>query len=1185
MKLLSIFLLCLSSNFLLGQCDTSNLEKFNYSELDSILKVYHVKKNHDCTCYYLEYIISKAISEKNDTIHFKCIVDLGFLYYKLGQLKKAEPFIKETITIFERDASKYEYKPDRYISAVFALGRLYYNTGRYNLAIDFILSKKEKVEYISGENHSHYISMIGDLGDAYRKLGKYQDALNYYYKTSALLAKNEGESSDNYILSNLDIAKVYRLLEDFDKSEVKYLKLQDIIAETGGKTHRLYFTIKNDLASLYFYLGKFKLAEIMYLECLEIAISTKHKKSIQVISHNLASVYSNMGYLDKAEDFELRAINSFSNEEEIIDETKGIFLNELGIIYNEKGAYIKAEESYLRALKIVEKKVGQHHVLFATIEQNLADLYDKMGKISQAKVFYTSVSDKMKNIRGRKNSYALSLTNLASFYQRQQENEKAIKIIREAHQIWDTLSQKNESNYAHSINTLAILLSKNKSINDKEEAKNLFQKAAKIKKSLFGEEHKDYIQIISNLAVLLDKMGDIQEAQKYHQEVLNLIKEPTSEVALFITRVADFYLKQKKLDDAYLYCILSIKACTDSLDITFPNLFERDSTKWAWGYKINEKLQKDDYLYLKKLNFKQSSLNSINYLLRVLQRIILLNPNAQVQTQNIESLNISKVALSINRVFWKSLYTSENQGYILNESILFIESGLNAIYNLDHKEFAEDFFYLLEQNKSVLLQDHIQKETALSFGNLPDSVIWKGVHLKNSLQDIYQKKVSFSNKQKEIDLIKEENKLLLEQAEFIQSLKDKYPDYHEIKFLETTVTLDKIQLQLSDSTILLEYFLGDTSTYAIAITKTKTKVFKIPIDKKSINRQISKMLNRGINQFLVDQKNNKASTNSTHKRYVQNAFDIYNIIVAPLLKNQDTIKKIIVIPDGKLNLLPFEALLTENVKNKNINDINYNTLSYLLDKYSLSYSYSSTLWIKNQVKKFENNNGFILGVAPFYPKSWDSTLLTMRTPSYINGLQHHQITTLEYNQKEISSIADGFQGKFLLGSEATEKKFKQDAKHYAILHLAMHGVANQENPMLSGLYFFEDKDISINDNCLYGYEISSLLLNADLVFLSACETGKGRIKQAEGVMSLVRFFMYARVPSFVASLWSLDDKVGADIATQFYNNLGQEYSKDEALREAKKAYRNQAKGDKCHPAYWASLIQIGNSDVINIKKK
>jgi len=169
-------------------------------------------------------------------------------------------------------------------------------------------------------------------------------------------------------------------------------------------------------------------------------------------------------------------------------------------------------------------------------------------------------------------------------------------------------------------------------------------------------------------------------------------------------------------------------------------------------------------------------------------------------------------------------------------------------------------------------------------------------------------------------------------------------------------------------------------------------------------------------------------------------------------------------------------------------------------------------------------------------------------------------------------------------------KGKKPAKNFKYLHIATHGIINNIHPELSGLAFINDnnankkklpdtenkKDWKLEQNTdgiLYAKEIFDLDLNAELVVLSACETGIGKLEKGEGVISLTRGFLYNQMPNIVFSLWKINDKNACDLMTGFYSNILQGKSYASALRQAKLNMINNK--ETAYPANWAAFSLIG----------
>ena len=192
------------------------------------------------------------------------------------------------------------------------------------------------------------------------------------------------------------------------------------------------------------------------------------------------------------------------------------------------------------------------------------------------------------------------------------------------------------------------------------------------------------------------------------------------------------------------------------------------------------------------------------------------------------------------------------------------------------------------------------------------------------------------------------------------------------------------------------------------------------------------------------------------------------------------------------------------------------------------------------------------------------------------------LTELAYTQDEINSAATYFgQSELFTSENASEENFKLLSGKYQVLHLAMHAIVDQQNPLLSKLIFSQADTLSPEDGYLLAREIYDLNLNADLAVLSACNTGFGKHVSGEGVMSLGHAFAFAGCPSIVMSLWPAQDQATARLMNLFYDGLSNGLSKDQALRKAKIQYLATTNDLFVHPFYWANFIVQGNPEPLH----
>jgi CHAT domain-containing protein len=237
---------------------------------------------------------------------------------------------------------------------------------------------------------------------------------------------------------------------------------------------------------------------------------------------------------------------------------------------------------------------------------------------------------------------------------------------------------------------------------------------------------------------------------------------------------------------------------------------------------------------------------------------------------------------------------------------------------------------------------------------------------------------------------------------------------------------------------------------------------------------------------------------------------------------------------------------------------------------------------KNQAP---NNNSFV-GFAPVFPDIeknrkkietlFDQNLVTTRSVKRKDKV----FSSLPESEKEVTEIkklftSAGYKGDVFTFNSANEKNLKSEkVLGYDYLHLATHGFINDSRPKLSGLLFADDS-LSGEDNILYSEEIFTLNLNANLVVLSACESGLGKIKKGEGILGLARGFIYAGAKNLIVSLWQVADKSTSELMIEFYKNIlnGDNYSS--SLRNAKLKLIKE--GTFSYPLEWAPFVLIGNN--------
>ncbi len=491
------------------------------------------------------------------------------------------------------------------------------------------------------------------------------------------------------------------------------------------------------------------------------------------------------------------------------------------------------------------------------------------------------------------------------------------------------------------------------------------------------------------------------------------------------------------------------------------------------------------------------------------------------------------------------------------------------------KAYLQHAFQLIEKSKSVLLLDALQVEQARSFGNVPTALLEEENRLARALAKA-QKELFDSNatitKAKIAAIHKEILELKLASEKLQQQLEQNYPKYHELKYSTQLASLEQVQQLLDAETALIEYFVGNNNVYVFSIYKDSVWLSTMPVNLGLTNSI------RALRTALTQTKMLRTDSESSYALLANNARTIYKQYVAPALKS-NLPQKLIIIPDGGFNYVPFDVLLTEK---PDFESSIFKKLPYLVNSTICNYHYSAALLLLSEQNKPQEQATKILGFA----SSYQTDLFVNKKIKNLREADRNlraQLIPLPGAVSEVAYLESRFFGDYYTGNKSSEQQFKNkiSGQHYSVIHLAMHGIVDAQNPSYSSLAFTYSSD-TIEDDFLYAYELNSLNLDADLVVLSACETGFGKYERGEGVVSIGRGFMYAGAPSLVMTLWPINDKATSMLIKDFYEYLCQGKPKDEALRLAKLDYIRQADDIAAHPFFWASFINVGNNSPLSL---
>lgn len=994
------------------------------------------------------------------------------------------------------------------------------------------------------------------VADAYEGLGR------YYSNISSTLQTKEGTETKIHYEKALEYHRMaLRIRQKFYGNEHQKIALSYYFI---GQCYRGFSTDPQRVA-----LNPIQ-KELEYLEkALEIQL-----KTIGEIHYQTANTYQALGnyFYETQKDYH----KGFQYHKKAFEIRQELFNNnhlqiassyiDMAIYYQVMNMYDK-ELSYLeKALQIQLSILGTEHTKIARSYYLLATRYRNNGSIKKALSYYEyALAIFIKRKHKQSLEAAEVRLGLALCYRALHETEQEYQQLEQSQKIYEQILGKKHFKIG------LVLLEKGDYYLQEEKYDSslyFYKKALVINQQQLGEVHHDVAYVYDKITYVYRLKQNTDKEFEYLMLSLELKKNNpylniddnfnlssqsnsltfmnhkifrnktlAQELYNSYMNLASFYYRTEDYLKALQFIQQGLAAVCPSISNQTINIYTNPSTKDLshnihWLYALQQKATLFLQLYHNKGRKKD------------------LNAAIETYTQGISVIN------SLRTNFSSKKAQKELQKY----SIPIYEGAITALYNryvnTKDTQYLNKAFEITEYSKSFALIQGLQNTLARGNSNIPDKLLALETQLRRRLAyySNYQNRGAKNNQK--FDKIYFNTKQSYDSL--ISNLEKNYPTYYNLKYQNKVATIDQVCAQLlkDNRHLLLEYFIGDQYIFVFKISKNKKEFFQILIP-ENYETLVYNLRSSLTNYDMIGEHPQWA-----YQAFVTASYKFYKQFLAPFIQADNDYLQLTIIPDGMLNYIPFEVLIDQEPSKEEIKSRDYKNLAFILKKHPINYNYSATLWIDKLQKRTLNNNGKCLGFAP-------SIQLDVAQDS------------LPWTQKELEAIQNIFDGEYYFGAEANKTLFKETASDFSIIHLATHGIVNMENPMRSLLSFAALSDSShLDEVALYAYEIHNLSLQADLVVLSACETGFGKAIRGEGVLSLARAFIYAGAPSVVTTLWEVNDFTSAALIETFYSNLSKGMNKPMALQQAKLTFLSKTDEISGHPTYWASFITIGNSSPI-----
>lgn len=504
--------------------------------------------------------------------------------------------------------------------------------------------------------------------------------------------------------------------------------------------------------------------------------------------------------------------------------------------------------------------------------------------------------------------------------------------------------------------------------------------------------------------------------------------------------------------------------------------------------------------------------------------------SANGDTRNLEAAINTYQSVFELATYMQNSYDTDEARLLLNKKKYAIHDNpirlcVQLYRRTGDKHFLEKAFYFDEQNKASVLNENLVLLESKKAAGLPAGLLAEEKNLKLKVTALLLKAAQPAD---EATITGIQNQVRDHEIE-LNKLYEKlsaYPAYAKLNEAGVSIAPAQIQKKMNPHSMVLAYHTGEKELTCFWFKKDKWDCFVSPLNDRfftALEQHVSacRSPGAGSEQQII-------------------AKEIYKTLLQPVEPELEGVNNLVIIPDDELHQLPFESLVNANDKQLGV-------------LYSFCYNYSSNLLFRQHKQQPPEKNA-TLALAPF---ANDSTNL---------------FNALHFSAEEIGNLG----GKQLLNKEASKTNFLQWLPHYRVLHLATHASAGNSTAPQSYIAFNSGTDSA--SQYLYSEEIVNLDMDSvQLVYLSACETGYGKLVKGEGMMSLSRAFAYAGCPDIITSLWQADDAATAAITKKFYSYYYNGYPAPVALQKAKTDYLEDPAVDKRKktPFYWAHLVFVG----------
>jgi CHAT domain-containing protein/Tfp pilus assembly protein PilF len=1033
----------------------------------------------------------------------------------------------------------------------------------------------------NGDRQSEGLA-LNNLAEVYYSLGDRKKALELFSQSLSIMRELGSQFGEATTLSN--IAAIYEDFGEQDKALDYYNKALPLRRAVGDKAGEG-VTLSN-IGFLYSHTGDNRKALDYFSQALAVVRSAGNRQYEETVLNNLAGVYQDLGEMQQSIDhynqaLEIaKAIGDRSGESTI--------LNGMGNLYFTEGDTLKALDYYNKSLALT-REVGDRAKEAATLG-NLGLAYDTVGEKQKSLDYYSQSLELTRKV-GDPRKEAELLSNIGALYNSIDDNEKALEYFDQALPL--LRSAGDRSGEATTLNNIGAVLDR---IGEGQKALEYYAMSLTLIRAI-GERRTEAV-LLDNIGAVYEALDDHKKALEYHNQSVAIARD-VGDKATLATALRNAGLAWRSLNDNAQAIAQLNEALENAKAVGNPRLIGSAFNSLGETCLLSGDKQKALDYYNQSLPLWRSAGDSTGeagtlYGLARSERDL---GNLSRSRANIEEALgiVESLRVRYKRQELRTSYFASVQKYY----DFYIDLLMRL--NRDQKSKGEDALALQvsERARARSLLDMLTEARA----DIRQGVDAALLTQERSLQQQISARAAWQmqlltgkHSDKQVAAVASEiNALTTHLQEVEGRIRATSPHYAALTQPQPLNLKDVQQKLLDDDTLLLEYSLGEERSYVWIVSRTSLSPFVLPkrADIEKVARQLYELMIAPNQQAKsADQNRGLRVARVGSDRQLQEAINkLSQMVITPAASLLGT-KRLLVVADGALQYVPFAALTAQSSAGS------YKPL--ILDHEIISLPSASALAVLRQelIGRKPASKALAVIADPVFDATDERVRKTRSQVTPATQAQRGLSIKVQKAASEIGMTRTGLliprlpgtrleAEKILALANTTERKQAMDFAanketatseelgQYRFVHFATHGFLDSINPELSGIVLsLVDEHGAPKNGFLRANEIYNLKLPADLIVLSACQTGLGKEIRGEGLVGLTRGFMYAGAARVVVSLWSVDDEATSELMARFYSRMLKDgLPSASALRGAQLDMLKQTRWQQ--PYFWAAFVLQG----------